>query len=355
MKNNLRNGIALSIIPQIIIVKWLAYHPDWVEANYSKGIYLWISTFFRTLFGWIPFSVGEIMYTSLILLGLRYIIKNRKKIKQFPLKFGRDVFLVLSVFYFTFHFVWGLNYYRKPISETLEIKNEATLEEIKTLAQELIVKTNELQFQITADSNAIVKIPYSYDEVFEKTIAHYENLDAEMSFLEYKKPNIKKSIYSTASSYIGISGYLNPFTNEAQVNHTIPLFRYTVVSAHEIGHQIGYSAENETNLIGYLVTLKNDDIYFKYSAYAYALNYCLSAINRTNKSEAKALYKSLNIGVQKNYQELIDYNEAYKTPIEPVFEFVFNTFLKANSQEDGIKSYGKVVSLLVGYHEKYPL
>jgi len=78
-------------------------------------------------------------------------------------------------------------------------------------------------------------------------------------------------------------------------------------------------------------------------------------MHRIDKEGSIALYKKLNAGTKKNYQELIDHNNAYENPIEPVFKSVFNTFLKANSQKDGIKSYSKVVNLLVGYHEKYPL
>ncbi len=355
MKNKLRNGIALSLIPQIILVKWLGNYPDWVENYYSKGLYPLIAKFFRTLFGWIPFSVGEIIYTAIVLLAIRYLFKNWGKIKTNKLKFLRDAVMVFSVFYFTFHIVWGLNYYRRPLSETLAIKNEASIEDLLALTEKLISKTNAIQFQITSDSSAVVQLPYTRKEIIEKTIKGYGSVDELMPFLEYERSNIKKSMFSTLSSYMGIGGYLNPFTNEAQVNRKTPLFRFPVVSAHEIGHQIGYSAENETNLIGYLVTSKSEDVYFRYSAYAYALSHCLNAVNRLEEESAQKLYAQVNEGVKKNYQELIDFNAAYENPFEPVFKSVFSTFLKANNQEDGIKSYSKVVNLLVGYHEKYPL
>lgn len=355
MKNKLRNAIALSIIPQIILVKWLAGHPDWVESFYSTGIYPWISQFFRSLFGWIPFSVGEIIYTLLIVLVFRYIIRNRRKIKTKPLVFLRDNILVLSVFYFTFHIVWGLNYYRTPLSETLDVKEEANYEDIKKLTETLVAKTNALQIQITGDSAAMVIVPYTRNEIFEKTISSYNGLDGQMPFLTYRRPSVKKSMFSRMSSYMGIGGYLNPFTNEAQVNKKTPVFRFPVVVAHEIGHQVGYSAENETNLIGYLVTLKNEDIYFKYSASAYALAYCLNAVHGTDKAAFELLYEGINDGVKKNYQELLDFHDSYENPFEPIFTSIFSTFLKANNQADGVKSYSRVVHLLVGYHKKYPL
>ena len=65
---------------------------------------------------------------------------------------------------------------------------------------------------------------------------------------------------------MGYGGYLNPFTNEAQVNGVTPKFRLPTVSCHEVGHQLGYSAEGATNFIGYLVTSESNDPYFKYSA-----------------------------------------------------------------------------------------
>lgn len=355
MKNKLKNGIALSLIPQIILVKWLAGHSDWVERFYSNGIYPWISQFFRSLFGWIPFSIGEIIYSLIIILTFRYIIRNRKKIKTYPLAFLRDNIMVLSVFYFTFHIVWGLNYYRQPLAEILDIQEKAKYEDIKKLTEALVAKTNALQFQITEDSAAMVHVPYTRNEIFEKTIASYNELSKHISFLTYRKPSVKKSMFSSMSSYMGIGGYLNPFTNEAQVNQKTPVFRFPVVVGHEIGHQIGYSAENETNLIGYLVTAKNKDIYFQYAANAYALAYCFNAINSTDNTDFKALYGQLNEGVKKNYQELQDFNAAYENPLEPIFQSIFSAFLKANNQQDGVKSYSRVVHLLVGYHEKHPL
>ncbi len=351
----LRNGIAISIIPQLFLVQWLANHPDWVESYYSNGIYPWVSQFFRSLFGWIPFSIGEIIYTLLLLLGLRYLIRRRKKIKANPLAFLRNIVMVFAVFYFTFHVVWGLNYYRQPLGKTLAIEEKASYENIEKLTVRLIHKTNALQLQIAGDSSSIVKIPYSRKEIFNKIIAGYDSLDRQIPLLKYPKPNLKKSSYSTISSYMGIGGYLNPFTNEAQVNKKTPLFRFPVVVAHEIGHQIGYAAENETNLIGYLVTHKNEDLYFQYAASAYALSYCLNAVRRTDQKAFEILLDQINLGVKKNYQELQDFNAAYENPFEPIFTSIFSGFLKANNQTDGVKSYNRVVHLLVGYHKQYPL
>ncbi len=253
MKDKLRNGIALSLIPQLMFVVWLGSRPSVVESYYSDGIYPVISQFFRILFGWIPFSIGEMVYVILIIVALRYIILNRRKIKKHPWRFLRNGVLVFSVFYFTFNLVWGLNYYRTPIAEQFGIRDSVRPSEVVDLAQKLIVKTNRLQLEITGDSTKIVQVPYDDEVIFDKTFEEYDRIYKQLPFLAYRHPNLKKSTSGALMGYLGIGGYLNPFTNEAQVNGLTPAFRLPVVVAHEIGHQVGFAKENETNFIGYLL------------------------------------------------------------------------------------------------------
>ena len=355
MKHRIKNIIAVSIIPQIILVKWLGQFPELIERYYSRGIYPVISKLSRIVFGWIPFSVGDLIYALLILLSIRYCYTNRRTIWKKPKLFLRNIVVVLSVVYFIFHLLWGFNYYRQPISNTLKLKETYTEEELISFVRTLIKKTNDVHYGITADSSKIVQISYSKEVIFNEVITGYEMLEKKIPFLKYKRPSLKKSLFSTPLSYMGYSGYLNPFTNEAQLNKKIPVFKYPIVSSHEVGHQIGYSAENETNFIGYLATVNHSDPYFQYSAYAYALSYCLRDIKRRDESTFLALYDTLNSGVKKNYKEVYDFWKAYKNPLEPVFKSMFNSFLKANNQKQGIKSYNFVVSLLVAYHQQYPL
>ncbi|WP_165748103.1 DUF3810 domain-containing protein [Cellulophaga sp. Z1A5H] len=355
MNNKFKNVIALSLPLQFLLVQWLSNYPEYIENYFSTGIYPYSSMFFRFIIGWIPFSVGDVLYAFLILYALRYLIVKRTYICSHKLLFLRNIAVVLAVAYFTFNISWGLNYHREPISKKLALEEKTSKKELISFVEQLIIKTNQTQMTITGDTTKMVKIPYSNTEIFQKTIEGYKSLEKIHPILAYHQKSIKESLFSYPLSYMGYGGYLNPFTNEAQVNALIPAFRFPVITGHEIGHQLGYSAENETNLIGYLVTLNNDDIQFKYSAYAYALSYCLSNIKENDNALFKILIAKVNAGVLQNYQELNTFWLQYENVTEPLFKAVFNSFLKANKQDDGIKSYSKVVFLLVSYHQKYPL
>ncbi|WP_431122235.1 DUF3810 domain-containing protein [Flagellimonas flava] len=353
MRPKAKTLIALALPLQIILVKWIGSYPNLVERYYSEGIYPPISRFLRLLFGWIPFSFGDLLYLTLIVLAIRYLYRNRKNIRQKPLLFLKDIAVVLSIVYFAFHLLWGMNYYRQPITWKLGIEREYTQEQLVNFTQYLIDQSNHFQEQITGDSITAVKVPYDRKEVFDMTQKGYDQLKNEYPYLEYKSKSIKSSIFSIPLSYMGYGGYLNPFSNEAQVNGITPIYRMPTVSGHEIGHQLGYSAEDATNFIGFLVSAKNEDSYLKYTAYSHALGYCLSDLARKDEDTFKQLIAGLNPGVKKNYKEVRDFWERYENPLEPVFKSIFNTFLKVNNQEEGIESYNSVVGLLISYHHKY--
>ena len=354
MHNRLKNAIAISIIPQILLVKWLGSYPAFIESYYSKGLYLYWSGFFRNLLGWLPFSVGDLLYGFLIVSLIVYLVKKGKYMFNDWKVLLRDFALVLSVAYFTFHISWGFNYYREPISNVFDLEENEEYEDLVSITEALIWKTNNLQYSITRDSSEIVRIPYNQKEIFQHTLEAYELFSEQYPEMRYVKPSLKKSLFSTLLTYMGYGGYLNPFTHESQVNSRIPNFRFPVVCAHEVGHQIGYSAENEVNFMGYLVMASYQDIHLQYAAYAYALSHCLSTLKSKDEARYEMLYSQLNEGVLKNFRELKAFWQSYKNPMEPIFKSVFNTFLKVNNQKAGIQSYSLVVPLIVAYHKSTP-
>jgi hypothetical protein len=354
MPPRLKNAIAASLLVQLPAISWLAGHPEWVETYYSPGIYPYLAGFFHHLYGWIPFSVGDLCYFTLSVLGLSYVIRKRYWIRNHPWSFLRDVIFVFSVVHFSFYLLWGANYFRQPLSRSLGMADSYTTEELVELTYLLAARTNSLQQSLQGDSLQAVKLPYDRHEIRLKTIAGYGTLSRDFQEFEYPTASLKPSLFSTALSYMGYGGYLNPFTGEAQVNNRLPLFRYPVVCGHEIGHQLGYSAENETNFIGYLVMLRHPDPYLRYAAYAYGLSYCLSEVNRRDKEAFKTLRDLMNPGVRENFRELQEFWKAFQNPLEPAFKSIFNSYLKVNRQKDGIRSYNRVVSLMVSYHRENP-
>src|SRR4051812_36588637 len=73
---------ASCILIIIVLIKIATFYPAWIEKNYSRGIYPNISWFYRMAFGWVPFSVGDILYaTAGLFLFLNFVKLFKKLIK----------------------------------------------------------------------------------------------------------------------------------------------------------------------------------------------------------------------------------------------------------------------------------
>ncbi|MEZ4779556.1 MAG: DUF3810 domain-containing protein [Flavobacteriaceae bacterium] len=355
MQKRTRLLLAATLVVQIIALRVLRNFPEFIEAYYSQGIYPYISKILRYIFGWIPFSIGDIFYIIITLLAIRWLVKNFKRLTKEPVWFFVDIVATLSIAYAVFNLVWGLNYLRPALHKTLELNNDYTTEELLITTQRLIEKSNEIHRSLGFSDSTKIDLPYTQKEIFEKSIQGYQSLEKEYPNLSYSPTSIKKSGWSLGLTYMGYSGYYNPFTGEAQVNRLIKSYKFPVVACHEQAHQIGYAAENEANFIATLATLHNKDPYIQYTGYIFALRYCLNELARRDMAAYEEILPTVNFGILESYREMREFWLSYKNPFEAISKAFWDQFLKANNQSKGIESYSYMVALVVNYFEDKPL
>ena len=355
MTINQKRVFAFSIIPQYIIVKWLANYPEFIESYYTGHLYQWISQLLHFTFGFVPFSFGDVLYTIAGVYLVRWIYLNRKKMIHSTMDWVLDVLIFISLLYFTFHLFWGLNYYRMPLHDTLQIEHTYSTKSLENLTKRLIKKANNIHNTISVSDTSKIVVPYSKSTLLTISEDEFKNLKKINNQFTLTYPSVKLSLFSLPLTYMGFSGYLNPFTNEAQIDHLIPLHKYPTTIFHEKAHQLGYAAENEANFIGSLAAINSDDIYFKYSGYLFALRHCLNEMFKRDKDVYQALLKKINLGILKNFQESHNFWKSYQNILEPLFKASYNSYLKVNNQEKGIESYSYAVALFVNYFDKKSL
>lgn len=260
---------------------------------------------------------------------------------------------MLSTLYFCFYSFWGLNYFREPLSKNLGIEQAqyATTQLLKT-TEKIITKLNDCQFSITKNDTIKVETPYTTSEIYKKALIGYTILAQTYPQFSYNTPSVKNSLVSLMHMYTGTSGYLNPITGEAQVNSRIPKTGFPATACHEMAHQIGWSAENDANFVGFLAATANTDIYFKYAGYRMAFYYLMGDIRKRDTALAKKLWKTVHKGISKDFKASYALWKQYENPIEPYLKKGYNSYLKANNQTKGIQSYSYVVDLLIAYDQQ---
>lgn len=341
---------------QWAFLRIIAQYPTAIEKYYSNGLYIYISKILNFFFGWIPFSVGDILYAILGIVLIKNIfttIKNKKiYLKNTLFKIGG----YFSILFFVFHLNWGLNYFRQPVHKTLNFEIEKySANELVDFTEKLIVKINQVHLSATKNDSFAVENVLNKDQIKEVSYAVYEKFQQKYPQYSHENLKAKHSLFSLPLTYMGFAGYLNPITNEAQVNSLIPKNTYPMIVCHELAHQVGIASESEANFIGYLATTNSDDVYFKYSGYLMALRFCLYEIYQKDPEKFEVLKVELNEGILKDIRQSEAFWEAYQNWSETYFKNFYDFFLKANKQIDGMKSYNKVVVLLINYHKNKEL
>ena len=345
------------LIVLAIAIKWVSLYPDWIEKNYTYGIYPVIAKVQRFLFGWIPFSIGDLFYGFLILIIIvktvqffKLLFKKRLNRKYFITAVQQIIFFFLFIYVF-FNLFWGLNYNRIGITAQLNLEvKKYTLAELDTLTTAIQKKLNAYAMQVDEarrDSFDKKKI------LFKESYAAFKQAAKQYPFLEYRVKSIKPSLFSYLGNYLGFQGYYNPFSGEGQVNTTAPRFLEPFVSMHEIAHQVGYAKENEANFAAFLASRNYESNIFLYSLYFNLYAYSIKEIWKRDSLLAKEFNDSLDTQVVQDITYHYEFYQKYRNPIEPAIMWLYGHYLRANNQPMGKQTYNEVVAFLIAYYKKY--
>ncbi len=354
---NVRRYTGLLILIVIsVAIKVFSFFPGAVEKYYSRGAYPVISRLLRILFGWIPFSIGDFFYTGVFIWLIVVAIKFFKKLfrkqlnrKWLSYKIGKIIRGCL-VIYIAFNILWGLNYDREGVASQLQLQVQPYgTGDLKDVLQVIADRLNELYPASTGAREALHKKSF----LFAESARAYKKLSAQDDFFGYASPSVKPSIFSYFGDYLGFTGYYNPFSGEAQVNTTVPVYIQPFTTCHEIGHQLGYAKENEANFVGYLAAKSSDDPAFRYSVYFDLYVYAAAQLYIRDSALVVPIREHLNPGVKNDFRLLREFFKKYENPLEPYIRVIYGRYLKANSQPNGIMTYDEVVASMIAYYKKY--
>ncbi|TKC08310.1 DUF3810 domain-containing protein [Pedobacter polaris] len=337
-------GIALAIF-------LFGLFPEIVLSFYSKGLFPIISAVLRWISSLFPYALGDILYVALIIYILRLIFQFFWRIKKNGWQKSDKLAIPLSIintfliFYISFKLLWGLNYSRPSITQQLNISDEKySVTELVILGDYFIEKLNKLQPKISPN------LSYDIKQLRIKAVSDYQSLAQKNPFFNYQVPSVKPVINGWAISKIGIEGYYNPLSGEANVNMKLPAWVLPFVTLHEISHQIGVAREDEANLTAYLVGSNSKDVNFQYSVNYNMLRYILLEIRFKSPEDYLALRDKIDPGVLANFKAENEFWAKYNGQMSTYMGVAFDKFLKLNNQKRGIKSYQNIVVWLWNIH-----
>lgn len=350
----------LLILPALILPALAAKAPAVVEAVYSRGIYPVISAIYNFLFGFFPFSVAEwIFYCALIgvpisvILLLVFTLIRRIRWAAFA-RLMLTYLIIFCIGFNAFYWLWGFNYSRPVLSETLSLNvRERPVEELETACHALAARANELRAQVAEDENGVFILDESVRECFLRVPEAYLALGQDIPLFNRRVAAPKTVLFSEGMSYLGITGVYFPFTAEANVNIHQHALLLPATAAHESAHALGIAREDEANFMGFLACTASDDVRLQYSGVMLALIHCGNQLSRADSEKYKALRATYSDAVERDLQDHNAYWNAYEGPIQDSMTEMNDSYLRYHRLESGVKSYGEMVDLVLAWYEEF--
>jgi hypothetical protein len=332
-----------------------ADHPSAVERYYSQGLYPFICRTLHPVFNIFPFSIGDITY-SLVVIWLIYTIVRFVR-ALFKKQWERSAIITLNVIIgmeiavTAFYLFWGINYYRPPASQLLNLRDsDYTVADLRAVTSELIDSANACRERMNGGDLA-----QSNKAIYQTAVRAVDQLEDSSSVFRAYHPGIKPSLLTPLLNYLGTSGYYNPFTSESQVNYQMPVFVRPFVACHELSHQMGFGPEDEANFAGFLAGIRSHDRLLRYSAYNEGVQQFMFTLRHQDSIARKELRKCISPLVLADFKTEREYWLAYEGKVERISSMFYDNFLKANNQPYGLRTYNRMVLLVLAYRKKHKL
>lgn len=308
----------------------------------------------------IPFSTAELfIILSPILLSLLIvlIVKQAKKGKKSSIRLFLIIISILLYIFITFVWTYSSGFHTTTLDEQLELdKKSPNNYELTNATIFVVAQLNELSDKIEYDDLGSSQSPYNYRELSEKICEAYEKYEKEHGIIRTFDSKIKPILLSKPLTYTHISGIYTFMTGEGNVNVNYPDFIVATSAAHEMSHQRGVAREDEANITSFIVLMNSDDEFLCYSAYLDIFRHLANALYSADKELYKSIYDTLDAKVR---QDLVNYANFFKkyanSKASQVTDKVNDSYLQANGQTQGIKSYGMVVETTCAYLIKYKM
>lgn len=332
---------------------------------YTQNIFpLWQESYGR-LTSLASFSVGEVLIAigvafvplSLIVTVILLIIKKGRRGKVIA-GFFKTYFWILSIICLIQTLNCFILYRSSIFAERNNINtSKHTRQELEKLGNRLVNEINSAAKQVKRDDKGKFILTADIDKTAAESM---KNLSSKFKGLDgyYVKPKpIRCSFFMSQMNLMGI--YF-PFSMEANFNNDMFKAKLPDTVCHELAHTKGYIREDEANFIAFMACVESDNGDYRYSGYLSALTEVRNKIFEYADNEQKIDFDSK---ICNEVWADMDANREYWKSVEEKEDTVFNsesvaavsdkameTSLKANGVDDGKRSYGRMVDLMIDFY-----
>ena len=319
--------------------------PGTIERRFSTTVYPAIQRTLTPLSNVAPFALFDlltlaaaIVFVVALVRAVRQARRERRLRPVFTMVAGTAT--AAAMVYLAFLLLWGFNYRRVPMTERLVMDRPAPpTEAVVTLGLESVQRLNALH--AAAHRIGWVVDPRHHAALLDA----YASVQQRLSDAPAAVPGrLKRSLYGTYFRWTSVDGMVNPFALEVLANPDLLPFERPFVAAHEWAHLAGYADESEANFVGWLTCVRADPP----SQYSGWLSLYWQIAGELGTTERMRLWDALEAGPRADVQAIVERLRRGQLPLLRNASWrVYDQYLRANRVEEGIRSYGQVITLLL--------
>ena len=271
-----------------VLLQLAARKADGFADWYVRTVYPLLVGVLGRIFGLFPFSVSEVGLYLLLISALAAVFRFRKK----KIQLLAGSFCLASGLFFSYTVCCGINYFGQPFSASLSFSQEKYgKEELSELLEWLTEQVNACYVETGL---------HSVRQMGTLGVEAMECLGETYPALAGFYPQPKALLNSRLLSVQQLAGIYSPFTVEANYNKEMTAYNIPHTICHELSHLRGFMREE----------------------------------------------------VRRDLGENSLFWNRFESRISEVSETVNDTYLKANRQSEGVKSYGRAVDLMLGWYRQ---
>jgi hypothetical protein len=346
---------AAALIPILLCLLFeMLKHRQPLMDRWVFGVIAPIEQFWGRFWALIPISMMEVSI-ALALVGsagwlLRALILliRSHTVRPFLLRLGALLTLWLWILA-GFNWLWNATYYATPFARRAGLETAPySVETLAGVTYYFAAQTASLSAQIERDADG--HFAESMEDCFARGPETYRNITAEFPCLAMRSVKAKPIFCSRLQSILGFTGMYFPFTGEANVNVDAPACLIPATITHEMAHQRLVASELEANFVGIAAAVTCGDPVVQYSGYLMGLIQLSNALYPVAPGLWQEIVnRTFTPELARDWTDNYEYWQALASPVEDAAEQVYDSFLKQNDQELGMRSYGACVDLLVAY------
>lgn len=351
-------GSSIVALALLITRNHLTGHPELAE-RYARGPFVVLARLLSSMSNAVPFSLSELAVVLLVLLAIVLLWRFLQRLLHGPYRIRYTVrrLLILVVIaalgFSLFTLMHGFNYERQALAVTLDLPVEPRdADALLKTATWLLDEAAVARALLAEDADGLVRVTEELQPLLNASMVAYERLSIacpELGTLVIARP--KSVLLSHWWSYTGITGMYNPLFAEANVNTDQPDLAIPYTALHELAHVAGFAREDEANFMAFLSGLHHDSPLYRYSALSRAALYVIDKLRTADRARYDELLVAIDAGIRRDFNAESVYWQAFQGPVRTVATATNDAYLKSNRQTDGVQSYGRMVDLVLAFHE----